>query len=325
MDKLVSVIVPCYKVEKYLSRCLDSILHQSYKDMEIILVDDGSPDRSGEICEFYAKRDPRIVVIHQENKGLSGARNTGIDAAKGEYLFFIDSDDAIYPDCISTLCGIAFENDADLVSSEYFQGADPKAKEDNGNGHIETGNGAHVLDYVLQNSSWSAWGKLYRKSLIGDDRFLEGHLYEDYEFVPRQFLKAQKCAHVRSRLYFYFVNDEGIMGSSKACLDPYYIAFAEKNLDYVRNSSYTEDEKKRVEAGLYMHFMWDYTKPIRAHGAKQTKEFKAGCQGFLGKHHKDILQNKHLEGKYRRRFWFLWRMPGLFDSFYNLLYKLKHG
>ena len=99
----ISVIVPVYRVEKYIRRCVDSILAQSFRDYELILVDDGSPDYSGAICDEYATRDPRIRVIHKENGGLSSARNVGIDAASGEYLFFMDSDDIIHPDTLRIL------------------------------------------------------------------------------------------------------------------------------------------------------------------------------------------------------------------------------
>ena len=97
MDVLVSVVVPVYKVEKYINKCIDSIINQTYKNLEIILVDDGSPDRCPQICDEYAKKDNRIKVIHKKNSGLGAARNTGIDAAKGEYIGFVDSDDWIMP------------------------------------------------------------------------------------------------------------------------------------------------------------------------------------------------------------------------------------
>lgn len=109
-NKLVSVVVPVYNVEKYIARCIESILSQTYQNLELILVDDGSPDNSGKICDTYAEKDRRILVIHQENAGVSKARNAGIDLAKGEYLFFVDSDDWIEPEHIRTLLPIDGEN-----------------------------------------------------------------------------------------------------------------------------------------------------------------------------------------------------------------------
>lgn len=106
-NPLISVIVPCYKVERYLPKCIDSILRQTYKNLEVILVDDGSPDRSGEICDTYATKDSRIVVIHKANGGLSDARNVGIDQAKGEWITFIDSDDFVSDSYVEVLFHLA--------------------------------------------------------------------------------------------------------------------------------------------------------------------------------------------------------------------------
>ena len=111
---LVSIIIPVYKVEKYLPNCIESILRQTFKDFELILVDDGSPDNCGEICEEYAQKDSRIKVVHQPNGGLSAARNSGIDIAKGDYLTFIDSDDFVFPHYLEILVKLCQENDADM-------------------------------------------------------------------------------------------------------------------------------------------------------------------------------------------------------------------
>ena len=323
VQHLVSIIIPCYNVEKYLRRCVDSVLTQTYKNLEIILVDDGSPDNSGNICDEYVDKDHRITVIHQENKGLSGARNAGIDIAKGEYLFFLDSDDAIYPDTIFTLYNTAVEKNADLVSSEYIKGVEPNAFKDRSDVKVISGNGAQVLDYVLQNSSWSAWGKLYRRDLVGDERFLEGHLYEDFEFVPSMYLKAKTCAHVCRILYFYFVNISGIMGGSQNRLKPYYVDFARKNIDLVNNSGYCEEEKARVKAGFYMHFIWDYTNPLRNFGVIHEKAFVDSYRLFIKQRIKDIVKNKYLKNKYRFRFLVFCLFPRFFNAVYQMTFKFK--
>lgn len=114
-EKLLSVIVPVYKVEPYLHRCVDSIRNQTYKNLQIILVDDGSPDNCGKICDEYAELDARIIVVHQENRGLSGARNTGLRYAKGEYVAFVDSDDWIAPTMYETLVRMIERNDLDMA------------------------------------------------------------------------------------------------------------------------------------------------------------------------------------------------------------------
>ena len=323
MDKLISIIIPCYKVEEFLPRCLDSVIGQTYKSLEIILVDDGSPDKSGEICDTYAKQDSRIVVVHQKNKGLSGARNSGIDIAKGEYLYFLDSDDAIFPDTISDLVRLAEENDADIVSAEYCSGKEPADIKEFGTDNVETGDGARVLDYILNNASWNAWGRLYRKDVIGGDRFLEGHLYEDFEFVPRQYLKAGKCVHFCRKNYFYFVNDAGIMGGTRCRLKTYWIDFAEKNLKAVRESNCSEEDKERLCAGLFMHYMWDYTKPLRSYGVRQDKEFRIAYRRFVKEQMESIKNNEFLDKKYKTRFRFILLLPDIIDMIYKLSYSVS--
>ena len=119
-NPLVSIIVPIYKVEPYLRRCLDSIVNQTYTNLEIILVDDGSPDGCPQICDEYAAKDKRIVVIHKENGGLSDARNAGLDICKGEYIFFIDSDDWIKTDTIEFLYKITQDKKSDIVIGDYI-------------------------------------------------------------------------------------------------------------------------------------------------------------------------------------------------------------
>src|SRR5574344_122915 len=121
MNDLVSIIVPVYKVEPYLKRCLDIILNQTYKNIEIILVDDGSPDKCPQICDEYAKKDNRIIVIHQENGGLSAARNTGLDIAKGEYISFVDSDDWVHLQYIEVLLTSALKENADIIIGNHIR------------------------------------------------------------------------------------------------------------------------------------------------------------------------------------------------------------
>ena len=120
MSDLVSIIIPVYKVEKYLAQCIESVLSQDYSNIEVILVDDGSPDKCGLICDEFAKKDSRITVIHKQNEGLSSARNSGIDIAKGKYISYIDSDDYISDKYISTMINEFSDNNTDLVICSYY-------------------------------------------------------------------------------------------------------------------------------------------------------------------------------------------------------------
>ena len=175
MAKKISVIVPVYKVEPYLSRCLDSIINQTYRNLEIILVDDGSPDRCGEICDEYARQDSRIRVIHKANGGLSDARNHGIDVAIGDYIAFVDSDDYIATDMYEKMLARLELDNSDMVVCNYYRfdegSAPPK------DGYIQLPDRVltqdEAFDFYLQigGDYVSAWNKLYKRTIFDDLRY----------------------------------------------------------------------------------------------------------------------------------------------------------
>lgn len=214
----ISVIVPVYNVEKYIHRCVDSILSQTFQDFELILVDDGSLDNCGAICDKYAAKDSRIRVIHKENGGLSSARNAGIDAARGDYLFFMDSDDVIHPDCLRILMECISQTGAEIALGEFarFEGEMPSAdsyavwdEDFTCKSNLETLQGFFDGRESLH-SLVSACCKLWHRSLFDDIRFPVGRLFED-EFTTYQlYYKAEKVASPNIVLYYYFVNDDGI-------------------------------------------------------------------------------------------------------------------
>lgn len=218
--QLVSVIVPVYKVEAYLTDCVDSILAQSYTDFELILVDDGSPDGCGAMCDEYAQKDARVRVIHQENSGLSAARNAGMDAAAGEYITFVDSDDVIAPDCLCAMIDIALQTEADIVSGKMTKFSDKGDKlwgeelaeyeyfvEDHCAASLRLYSGSGLLPI-------NACGKLYRSDLLKHLRFPVGRLHEDQAFVPRAVYAAKEIALVDRALYGYREREESITQST---------------------------------------------------------------------------------------------------------------
>lgn len=214
MQPLVSVIVPVYKVEKYLENCVESILNQSYKNLEIILVDDGSPDRGGEICENYAKNDPRIVVIKKENGGLSSARNAGMRVAKAAYWCFVDSDDWIADNMIELMME-CFTSDIDLVCcGRVLRGF----KRDTALliKNSVCFNSAQAIEYALfdKEIGIAAWGKIYRKSLFDNIGFPEGEINEDAAIMLQIFHRARKIFVLDKALYYYRYNAEGISKSA---------------------------------------------------------------------------------------------------------------
>lgn len=223
-EELVSVIVPVYNVEKYLSQCLDSIIHQTYKNLEIILVNDGSTDGSGKICDDYAAKDGRIKVIHQENGGLSDARNKGLDLMTGQFVTFVDSDDYLENNCIHTLYTYACTCKTDISIGKFIE-FEENTSQFLFHNHLNNGNKIEFLtgDQCLERHHKyflsifvTAWAKLYRTSLFNDSnpckkiRYPLGVLHEDQYTTHKLFFKSNKIVFVNDYLYVYRVRENSI-------------------------------------------------------------------------------------------------------------------
>lgn len=215
-EPTISIVVPVYRVEDYLPRALDSVLAQTYAAWDMILIDDGSPDRCGAICDEYAAGEPRIHVIHQKNAGVSAARNAGIDAADGEYLFCLDPDDYLAPDALETLMKVMQETGADIVVGGHNR------VEADGRIHCDsdvwpdladTGNIQRAV--LLNRLPNFVWGRLYRRGVWDGVRMPEGEVMEDLYVCPSLYVKARRVVLERRPLYFYsHENIESIMAVS---------------------------------------------------------------------------------------------------------------
>ena len=216
----ISVIIPVYRVEKYLARCLDSVLAQTFTNFEVLCVNDGSPDHCSQILEEYQKRDSRIKILTQENSGLSAARNTGMKAAKGKYIYFLDSDDAIHPQLFEICHGIAESRGVDFVSFSYlkngetgmpdlpiYQVADIRVKVTKKPLFLRQKKGKWRI-------SVNAWTKFWRADFIRDIRFIPGILFEDYPFTYQALARCPKTAVIREALYLYTQNPDSISHQS---------------------------------------------------------------------------------------------------------------
>lgn len=213
MDPKVSVIVPIYNVEAYLPRCLDSLRCQTLSDIEIILVDDGSPDRCGEIADRYAQEDSRFRVIHQANAGIAAARNRGIELAQAPYLMFVDSDDWVEPD----FCLIPYEkvrkNEADMIIFRFFM--DGFSKREPESTPMKEGNLTREEAMVLLYSKAGviAWNKLYRRKLFEIIRYPEGFVFEDHGTTHRLVQKSERIWVTNNVLYHYCFREDSIVNS----------------------------------------------------------------------------------------------------------------
>lgn len=208
---MISVIVPVYNVEKYLERCVKSIAAQTYKDLEILLIDDGSTDKSGKMCDDFQQTDSRIKAFHKQNGGLSDARNYGIEHSAGEFISFVDSDDYIDEKMLETLHRLITENDADLAvcsAMDVFEGKEvtqvKEIKEFNLN-KVES------YKYMLRGDGIpSACNKLYKRQTVGDVRFPVGKLYEDGFFTPQILKRVETTAVTSKPMYYYFRRADSI-------------------------------------------------------------------------------------------------------------------
>lgn len=214
-EELISVIIPVYNVEKYLEQCLKSVIKQTYKNIEIILVDDGSTDDSGKICDEYAQKDSRIVIIHKKNGGLSDARNVGIDNAKGQYITFIDSDDDVIKEYVEYLYKLLKIEKTKMAIASYTV-VSKSRKINMGELYQEKLlSTEECLERMLceEGISVSAWAKLYDKELFKDVKFPVGKLNEDNGTTYKLILQCEKIAYGNKSIYNYYKRENSIMTS----------------------------------------------------------------------------------------------------------------
>ena len=216
-EPLVSVIVPIYNVEKYLRKSVDSIINQSYKNLEIILVDDGSPDSCPCICEEYAEKDSRVKVIHKENGGLSDARNAGTDIATGEYISYIDSDDWIDSETIKLTLEKMLEVGAEIGAFNVLVVYEGEQVTLDLSEDFEVMNSEQAIETTMRNTKvrTTAWNKIYKAEILKDLRFPKGRLNEDEFFTFRALDRAEKIVYIHRQCYYYFQRKNSIMGEYK--------------------------------------------------------------------------------------------------------------
>ena len=234
MDDLISVIVPIYKVEKYLKKCVESILEQTYSNLDIILVDDGSPDNCGDIIEEFRKKNERIRTIHQKNGGLSDARNSGIKIAKGKYIVCIDSDDWIEKNMIEVLYKDIINTNSDISVCEFVEEDDLQnilSTKKYNNEIIEFSSKEALKSLIKQDILTNhAWNKLYKASLFEGIEYPKGQLMEDVSTTYKLFEKANKIVYQNTSLYHYIQRGTSILGNiTEKRINDQEFAFFDRN------------------------------------------------------------------------------------------------
>lgn len=233
MNPLISIIVPTYNVEKYIRTCIESILAQTYRNIEVIIVNDGSTDQSLAVISDLICSHHNIKVINQKNQGVSVARNTGIDAATGKYIAFVDPDDKIKPDFVSSLYQIADKTGADIVRGSFrdFNGNIPKGWVPDFN--VPTNYGTIVLDQFLSsNISFVVWSSIYRLDFINSNhiRFTPGILFEDADFTIRAYMLAKLVATSPEPNYAYRINRPGSILTTKTTKNAKKMSLSEEKI-----------------------------------------------------------------------------------------------
>lgn len=212
MERKVSIIVPVYNIEQYLNICLDSIIGQTYKNLEVLLIDDGSTDGSAQICDRYQEQDVRIKTIHKKNGGAADARNLALDICTGDYITFIDGDDYVAEDFVEQLVAIIEEQKADIsicgwnnVEGERIKPFCANTKE------VKAYSTVSALEVLLYQEEFDSamWPKLYKKELFDGIRFPKGNLYEDIAIIYQLFMRAKKVGYINYAGYFYLLRESG--------------------------------------------------------------------------------------------------------------------
>lgn len=250
----ISVIIPVYNTEKYLQRCVDSVLAQTFTDYELILVDDGSKDSSGGLCDENARKDNRIRVFHQKNQGQAAARNFGVSQARGKWICFIDSDDVIHPQMLEVLykaiqthkvrISVCGSLEAETIPPDFYQNLKSTSSEividENSMMQLRTQGGAHHYTY------WCIWAKLIDKQLIIDNPFTEGRIYEDSAVMCKWLYYSGKIAAVEEIFYFYQYNPTGTMHGNASVKKLDELWSAEEQQEFFRRIDYQKLDRELV-------------------------------------------------------------------------------
>lgn len=278
-DALVSIIIPVYNVERYLARCVDSVLAQTYSNLEVILVDDGAKDASGSICDGYACKDSRVRVIHKENGGLSSARNAGIDIAKGDYLQFVDSDDWIEPNAVESLLTAAQTHQAELVVAGRWDVSEKTGEKKKGLCPVrqEVISGEDMVSRIFRwdHCDSSACDKLYSRRLFREVRFPAGMVCEDVPVMYRIVLDAGRVALLDQPIYNYFHRGGSITYTTVSDRNFHFARHTAVILPWIRKHHPRLEEEARY---LRVRSLVYAVQSVDLASAEDHKKFRKACE-----------------------------------------------
>ena len=304
-EKTVSVIIPVYNVRDYLRKCLDSVAAQTYNALEVIVVNDGSPDDSLEIILEYTAKYPNFSCYTIENRGLGGARNYGMEHATGDYVLFLDSDDYIAPNCVEVMVTAAEKTGSDMVIANCYD-----VRED----------GSVLLAYKNQYRSAttsltqepeilfnrvSAWGKLYKRELLEGFSYVSRVWYEDMRLTPKLYLRAKKISYVDDSLFFYVQREGSIMNNKNYRRNLEVIEAFQDLLGWFREQGVYETYKDALEFLVIEHVAVSGIARVAMGKGKEQNEVIAKLQEYLASF-ENLYDNPYLKGQARNRKIVLW-------------------
>ena len=318
MKKLVSIVVPVYNVEKYLDKCIESILNQTYKNLEIILVDDGSKDNCGKKCDEWAKKDDRIKVIHKENGGLSDARNVGIDYAKGEYISFVDSDDFIDKDMIEILIDGVNKNDCGIGICGYYRTYTNREEIVDDTKNKIVMNNIKAIDQMntFGNYDVSAWGKIFDINLMRKYKFPVGKLSEDWFIMYKIFYDTNKIFY-DARPKYHYVQRAGGISKNNPKINYDSIEAAEECLNFIEKNC--PEIKENAIINYCIACIGVYNSCILYNREDEEVFFN------IKKNIKIIMKSKNIAFKKKIQFWILVKLRNVYKIIYkNYFNKIRY-
>lgn len=316
MMEKVSIVVPVYNTVRYLDECFNSLLRQTYENIEIIVIDDGSTDGSLKVCKEYEMKNSNIIVIHKENGGLSDARNWGMKYCTGRYITFIDSDDSLDENTIMILVKMIEKYNADIslcLRKEHLLIND----------EVHVMNGSKMLMHILNNSCFEVWGKLYKKELLSDCTFPLNVIHEDLYVIPKIFFNCKKCVIIHKGLYIYRIRDDSIMGLiektnlfdiNKCCVD---------NIEYGEEIIKNKKLKFEFHRWHYYHILWYFYEIVCNMDKFKSKLCLKNIAWFYKKTFVKYWRNPKVKTIDKIRFSFIALMPGKVRDYSVFQYKVK--
>lgn len=291
MEK-ISIIAPVYQVEKYIGQCIESVINQTFKNFELILIDDGSKDKSGNICDEYAKRDKRIHVVHTENKGAASARNRGLDLATGKYIAFVDGDDYLAENMLDKLYKVITQENCDVVVCDFLNLHANPDKDFSLQLSDSKVSGREILSHLKNQKNYGVWtivwNKLYKKEILKDLRFPEGKYFEDEIFSDQLYLRCNEVQVISDVLYYHRVLETSTMNTQKIRNYLDLIDAFQLRINLYLENRLPDDEVYKV----LIYMLEPYTKCAKADFMGNDKERLKQAKRFIRKSSRILIKKR---------------------------------